>query len=293
MDLINEIKDRLSIFEKFYDVIRIVDPQNKKSISVRGEEVELVEGTCYNYWNKDSFCENCISMKAYLQQDTIVKIEHKQGKIFLVMAAPIHSAKGQYVAEILKDISESGKVLDEVENSNEYVEYVLRDVNEKIIRDGLTKVYNRRYINERLPLDIDNSIANSSPLSIVITDIDRFKKINDEYGHLVGDKILMDFAKILKNSIRKETDWVGRFGGEEFLIVLNNTIEENAYKVAEKLRKHVEKFIFEYDEVKIKVTASFGVCGLQDRSLNIEELIEGADKNLYKAKKMGRNKTIL
>ncbi|MFR7934933.1 MAG: GGDEF domain-containing protein [Clostridium perfringens] len=124
-----------------------------------------------------------------------------------------------------------------------------------------------------------------------MVDIDSFKKVNDTYGHLVGDKILRDFAKALNNNIRENSDWIGRYGGEEFIIVLNNTNMKNGVKVAEKLRKIIEKMSFDYDEISVKITASFGVCEVSEKE-DPFDTIKNADEKLYMAKMAGRNKTV-
>ena len=126
-----------------------------------------------------------------------------------------------------------------------------------------------------------------------MADIDFFKDVNDNYGHLIGDKILMDFAKLIQSSIRKNTDWVGRYGGEEFLIVLNNTDSDNAYKISEKIRILLENTTFESDDIMLNITSSFGIGGLSTNKVNMEELIQTADENLYDAKMNGRNKTVV
>ena len=142
-------------------------------------------------------------------------------------------------------------------------------------------------------MDINNSIVDGYPLSIIMADIDHFKNVNDSYGHLIGDEMLIDFAKIISKSIRKDIGWVGRYGGEEFLIVLKHTDSEEAYKVAEKIRKLIDETTFTYDNVSIHITSSFGVHGYINEKLNLEELISQVDKKLYVAKASGRNKTIV
>ncbi|MBU3191882.1 GGDEF domain-containing protein [Clostridium bowmanii] len=293
MDIIEQVKERLSVFINLYDILRIIDPIKKKTIIIKDDHVEELEGTCYGFWEREEFCENCISMMAYIENDTFVKIENNEEKVFLVIATPLILENNKYIVEILKDISQNGKIIAKTNNNENFMEYFLNEMNEKIIKDELTGIYNRRYINERLPVDINNSIVKQCPLSVIMADIDFFKDVNDNYGHLIGDKVLMDFAKLVQSSIRKNSDWVGRYGGEEFLIVLNNTDLENAYKISEKIRKLLEDTIFEYDNVKVKITSSFGVDGLTNNKVNIQELISNADKNLYKAKTNGRNKTIV
>ncbi|MPN42749.1 putative diguanylate cyclase DgcT [bioreactor metagenome] len=126
-----------------------------------------------------------------------------------------------------------------------------------------------------------------------MADIDFFKVVNDTYGHLIGDKVIRDIAKLIQASIRKDQDWVGRYGGEEFLITLNNTDVKDAFIVCEKIRKIIENTTFEYEEAKVKVTASFGVYGIVSTKLDIEGFINAADKSLYAAKVTGRNKTVI
>lgn len=275
-----------------YDILRIVDPVRKKTIIEKDNYIEELEGTCYGIWKKQGFCENCISMRAYTENDTFVKIQNEEGKIFLVIATPLILDNNKYIVEIIKEISKCGKILTKINTNENFIEYTLNELNEKIIKDELTGIYNRRYINERLPVDINNNIKKQKPLSVIMADIDLFKDINDNYGHLIGDRVLIGFAKLIESSIKKDTDWVGRYGGEEFLIVLNNTDLESAYKISERIRKLLENTNFENDNMKVKITSSFGVCSLTDNKGNMEELIRSADKNLYEAKMNGRNKTV-
>lgn len=292
MDVIEQVKERLSVFMNLYDILRIVDPVRKKTIIEKDNYIEELEGTCYGIWKKQGFCENCISMRAYTENDTFVKIQNQEGKIFLVIATPLILDDNKYIVEILKEISKSGKILTKTSTNENFIEHTFNELNEKIIKDELTGIYNRRYINERLPVDINNNIKKQKPLSVIMADIDFFKDINDNYGHLIGDRVLIGFAKLIESSIKKDTDWVGRYGGEEFLIVLNNTDLESAYKISERIRKLLENTNFENDNTKVKITSSFGVCGLTNNKGNMEELIRSADKNLYEAKMNGRNKTV-
>lgn len=292
MDLVKEIKERLSIFKNLYDVIRIVDPIDKENIVIKDDKFKKLKGTCYAHWKKNSSCPNCISMRSYLNNDTFVKIEYDEKKIILVTATPVEVEGKIYIVEILKDITHNGSVLHKLNENSYQVEELISEINEKAIRDELTGVYNRRYISERLPTDVNYSLRSKKPLSIIMADIDFFKVVNDKYGHTIGDKVLADFTNLILKSIRNTTDWVGRYGGEEFIIVLNNTDSNSAFIVAEKIRKILEKTTFQYGEVSIKITSSFGVYSLKDAKVDIEHLITKVDKNLYEAKISGRNKTV-
>jgi len=150
--------------------------------------------------------------------------------------------------------------------------------------DQLTKVNNRLYIDEILQKQYYRFVRNQESCSVILIDIDYFKSVNDTYGHVVGDLVLVEFAKILSSHIRA-SDVVGRWGGEEFLIILPHTTAQKAKELAEKLRKLIESFNFSKVATK---TASFGVAEFKS-GMSIEQLIDKADKALYKSKENGRN----
>ncbi len=152
--------------------------------------------------------------------------------------------------------------------------------------DPLTGILNRRAILEELSQRMNHHLYDFEHLSILMLDIDFFKKINDNYGHIVGDKVLIKVSEIISQLIRG-FDTVGRFGGEEFLVILPNTNSENAYKAAERIRKKIEET--EFDDIE-HLTVSIGFTSYADES--IESLINKADQNLYEAKRTGRNKVV-
>jgi len=178
------------------------------------------------------------------------------------------------------------------------LEKSLKEANENIrilsINDPLTKSFNRGYITECLPKEIIRAIRYERALSLVLCDIDYFKKVNDTYGHQAGDQVLIEVVHSIKNSIRQELDWIARYGGEEFLIVLPETGPEGARILAERLRNKISKHKFIFQEKAIHVTCSFGISGFDfatsDENISSESLINTADKNLYQCKFEGRNR---
>ena len=153
------------------------------------------------------------------------------------------------------------------------------------ITDGLTGLYNHRYIVDALSSRITEATRYRKPLSIGMFDIDYFKKINDKYGHVFGDEVLIKISSVIEETIRK-VDIAGRYGGEEFLIVIPDTDSSGAYKTAERIRESIEKI--KWDKDGLKVTISGGVCEFKDEDSG--KLITKADKLLYKAKESGRNR---
>ncbi len=147
--------------------------------------------------------------------------------------------------------------------------------------DPLTKILNRRGLME----DINRKITLAESFSLVVIDIDHFKQINDRYGHPTGDKVLQELALLIKSNIRSN-DLFGRWGGEEFIMVLDTTVPATASALAEKLRQAVERHRF---SAVNSVTCSFGVCSPQQAALSFEQLFATADRALYQAKESGRN----
>lgn len=290
MDIIKEVQNRLSLFQNFYDIVRIVDPLNKKVIVIDEKGIKEMTKSCYALWKKDSFCSNCVSMRAFKEKDTFFKFERSDDKTFLITATPVEAGDNLLVVEILKEVHENNTMYKD-NGLMAYLNESLSNINKKIITDELVGIYNRRYINERLPVDMNKSFLNKSPISIIMADLDHFKTVNDTYGHIYGDKILKDVAEVISNNIRNTTDWVGRYGGEEFLIVLNNTPLEGAYKVAEKIRMELENNTFHYGDISINITSSFGILEISGVALSVDDAIFYADKNLYTAKEEGRNRS--
>jgi diguanylate cyclase (GGDEF)-like protein len=164
-----------------------------------------------------------------------------------------------------------------------------KKIQELAIRDNLTQVFTRRYCLEVLNEEMKRSQKFKYDFSILMADIDHFKEYNDRYGHLVGDVILREISRVTKESMR-QIDSIGRYGGEEFLIILAETDKEQAKFAAERIRQAVEtKHIKAYDE-ELKLTISIGIATFPEDAKDNQELIEKADSALYQAKQTGRNK---
>ena len=163
-----------------------------------------------------------------------------------------------------------------------------KDIETLAITDGLTGVYTRRYFIERFEEEIQRSALRKSTLAFLMIDADYFKKINDQHGHLTGDQALKEISNIVQESVR-EIDIVGRFGGEEFCVVLPDTDMEGARVVAERIRKSAEKRLIKAYDNNLHVTVSIGVAMYPSDGKLLEELMDKADWALYRAKSQGRN----
>lgn len=158
--------------------------------------------------------------------------------------------------------------------------------------DGLTQLFNRSHWQSRLSEEFSRAARYQTPLSLIMFDLDHFKKVNDTYGHLGGDAVLCNVARVVRSSLR-ENDIAGRYGGEEFGIILPNTPEAGAMIVADRIRASIEASPVPFEEREIKATSSLGVAEYRPGVADCEELIAQADAALYRAKEGGRNRVIL
>jgi two-component system cell cycle response regulator len=177
---------------------------------------------------------------------------------------------------------------DELREKNRQLEEVLIKVETLAITDPLTQLHNRRYFETAIEKEISRTMRYNSQTSCLMIDIDHFKKVNDDFGHHAGDVVLKEIATILKTSIR-EIDTVARWGGEEFIILLPETREEEGFKTASRILKVIEDFTF--SGIPRKITVSIGLARVPNPLIdNAEKLINAADLALYEAKSKGRNR---
>lgn len=286
----NEIKQHLEFLKKMYQVVRIVEPSTKKVFVNEGDLSAYKDGFCYSFWEIGSYCENCVSYRARIEDDIVYKLEYAPDKVFMVTAMPIKTEEKVVVIEMLKEITDS-IVIDTLDNKDkEAMKDYIMNINNKIVKDELTEIFNRRFINERLPVDVIQSKIYKYPMSIIMTDIDYFRDINNTYGHLEGDKKIKEYANILSDAIKGKNNWVARYGGDEFIICLVNTGKEEAMRIANELRDKVFREMIPMEDNK-PITGSFGVYTMSvEEPKTAQELIEIADFYLYKAKGEGRNR---
>jgi diguanylate cyclase len=174
-----------------------------------------------------------------------------------------------------------------MEIETEQLKEQVRKKQEEATHDPLTGVANRLAYNQKIESEIARNKRYQSPLTLMVWDIDKFKSINDSYGHAAGDKVLKVIAKLLSSNIR-ETDFVARFGGEEFVIVMPETEINAAEGVAEKLRTTIENSEFHFRGKRVVITASCGIAEIKHNETE-EQLFQRADDALYEAKDSGRN----
>jgi two-component system cell cycle response regulator len=169
------------------------------------------------------------------------------------------------------------------------------DYHEAIYRmtivDGLTDIHNKRYLDDFLDRELARCRRYNRPLTVAMTDIDRFKAINDTHGHLTGDFVLKELSRLVKKRVRRE-ELFARYGGEEFCLVLPETDRNGARALCEQIRQMIETHAFTFEGHKIEVTVSVGIAELERGVTDALQLLKRADENLYRAKRAGRNRVV-
>jgi len=256
VESIDGVLDKLSL--RLINMIESSDNSNVEIQAIKKELESYTESTSSNF-----------------------KLAHK--KLFTIAVALEENT------ELLsKDLKGHNKEVEALSKRVKKLEAELQEAKKESKEDFLTKLYNKRALDEFMELKEAEYKRYEHNYVVVMFDIDHFKKVNDTYGHEAGDAVLAAFAKILKNDVRS-VDIIGRFGGEEFLALLSNTNTKGGVIFAEKVRKHVEKSRFMYKGNRIKVTVSSGVSERKNH-LSLQATINSADEYLYEAKKNGRNR---
>ncbi len=172
----------------------------------------------------------------------------------------------------------------------------ISDLEHETLTDPLTGVYNRRFMEQRLAEEISKARRYCFQLSILLFDLDHFKRVNDEHGHQAGDRMLIEICNLVNDQLR-DSDILSRYGGEEFLVITPNTGPAEAALLAERLRARIEANVFLKDHEELTtqglpITISIGIASFDDDNDNDETLIGNADRNLYQAKHEGRNRVV-
>ena len=274
-----------------YDSFKVVDPETKRIVELHEGSPVVTEKYCYERWKRDTPCENCIAFASRQENRAVMKLFSADGCAYVVRAIPLEKTDPPLVVEFLKDVTESlvygtgGSVAD-----SRYILEAVSDLNSMVIRDQLTKLYNRRYLDTRLPADLRAARDGKKPLSVVFIDVDNFKHINDRYGHATGDLVLQAAARALQSCVRGDGDWVARFGGDEFVVCLGDADSAAARRIAERIREAVDAASVPYGGETIRFTVSLGIQTMNGTERSAEEMLQAADRNMYSSKLSGKNR---
>jgi diguanylate cyclase (GGDEF)-like protein/PAS domain S-box-containing protein len=299
-DMLRESETRYrSLFEQSGDAIFVLQAEgddagrilsaNKSACIMHGySEEEICKLSIADLDSPEYAREAPKKIKKILSGETLIfEIMHKRkdGTVFPieVCASVLEAGGKKLILAIDRDISDR-------KNAEKEREELIRQLKHTSQIDGLTGLLNRQHLDIRLREEVRRARRYNNPLSIVMFDIDKFKEYNDSYGHVIGDRILKKVAAIVKKTLR-ETDFAGRFGGDEFILILVQTPLEIGMQVAERIREKIEAAKIHVKRNKfITFTISMGLCQYSSKLKSIEEFVARADKAVYQAKESGYNK---
>lgn len=243
--------------------------------SSRGFRVSEVQHACYLFYNILKPMVKRWETKAEIKRGSLDKIND-------ILIDLVFELSDSYCRRLNESVD---RYCREIENAN-------LKLKETSITDELTGCYNQRYFHNVLEVEISRVKRYGRPLSMVMFDIDHFKRVNDKFGHIFGDEILKGIGNILMKSVRT-CDTAFRYGGEEFSVILTETRKEKALISAERIRKKIADTVFKMKNKTAKVTISGGISEFDRKTQSKESLIAKTDKALYSAKKQGRNRVVV
>ncbi|NTW64959.1 MAG: diguanylate cyclase [Nitrospirae bacterium] len=286
--IFDSIHDPFSIVNREYRIIKFNDAYAR----LRDKRAdELIGKKCYEaLYSRPGICDECIVDRTFQSKDPCAKEKQltlSDGSTLWIeiYTYPIfdHARNVSYVIEYTRNITDR-------KQEEEEKKRMIATLNHLSSTDGLTGLLNRRALNDMLKREIDRATRYSTDLSLVLCDIDRFKYINDTFGHTAGDRTLLSVAASIRSSLRK-ADIVGRYGGDEFMIILPETSLAGAKRLADKIRRTVEGLDLEIPWSKqVRVTLSMGVASCCAPVENIDTFVALADTALYASKEAGRNR---
>lgn len=289
-----ELKEYLEKLKRTFEVVRVVDPVKSKVSYVEGLDNTPINSSCFEVWNRGGICSNCISTRGIKENRTATKIEYNEMGTYLVIATPIILNHEKSAIEMILDIADVDTIVDLNEENNKQIEGIITQLKENLLKDELTGVHNRRFINENIQIDIEHGKSKGiDSVAVIMVDIDDFKEINDLYGHLVGDRTLKRIASILNSRIRADFDWVARYGGDEFIILLKNADEAIANRVVASIQEEVNNSNLICADAEAKITLSFGIHIIETGAMSYERVLEIIDGNLNRAKSLGKNRVVI
>lgn len=276
-----ELKDYLGseiehLLSSIYDgFVRVVDPEiNKVEITspdLMGTQANT-ESSCFEIWNKNKVCANCTSLRAMINNEPVSKMETKDGFIYLVHSLPFYLSDGRRVVlEVIKNLTniplKSG-ICDYPDPDLITLLHSVDRLNKRVYRDTLTNAFNREYLTVKL----SNMITRGN-CTVVVVDIDNFKKINDKYGHPAGDAVLQKCVSVIRSKLR-EYDEIIRYAGDEFIIVLNNISKREAEHILKRFEQAVKDNPVEYENQSISYEVSIGSYTVEEKGLDLNEILQ-------------------
>jgi diguanylate cyclase (GGDEF)-like protein len=279
---ISGLLSKLQIFNEQYEVIRIVDPVRKKVLIMKENLLCETDLICYKSEFGEEACENCVSIRSYYEKNTLFKIECKDNRVHMLTAVPVIIKNKRVVIEFAKHTVNSLAIGDVHYEEGIRIFSLLDQINREVIKDQITDSFNRRYINERFPVELLSASVSQEPLCIIYIKSEELKAVGELYGITARNSILKELAEELTHYIRKGKDWIARYDEHAFFICLPNMPIETSSKIAEKIRKSMSEKIFRLSGETAYIACRFEVCAVYDDNnyKTADQMVEQANKQL-------------
>jgi len=275
LEIEDKIKEKIpSHFETIRNLIKIKFDEIRNLVNDLAKDFESVTKDNTNF--SGHIEKSMVHIEKAIEADEIKEIRKKITNETSQLRKTI-TRKQDKDAEMIKTLSCKVKTMNDE----------LTTAKKETMIDGLTQIYNRKAFSKKLSDIFENNLAKSKPFTLIMSDIDYFKKVNDDYGHIVGDEVLKRVAKTIKGTFRLN-DYVARYGGEEFVIMIDSIDKQFVRDICERFRKDIETINFKVDDEFIPISISAGVAYYNETDTR-ETVVKRADKALYLAKKSGRN----
>ena len=274
--------DKIKTFEKMYDSMRIVDPIKKEVLEIKEGQLREIKSFCYKFWKNTDACENCISSRACISDEIIIKVDLSGNKIYMMVALPIMINGKSLSLELFKDVTMSFLIENRYNSDSGSLFDLIKNMNRVAVRDEFTGLYNKRYIYERLPADLIKASIKNQQISIIFIDLNLYENDNNSYNLFNIEYILKELAENINKTIKIDS-WAARYAEDKLLIVIpnagtyeNTDIEKVQIFVEELLKNIIEKGF----------SPSYGIYNPPEDSeeLDAESIIKKARKNLKKNK---------
>ena len=279
-----------AVLDKLYDIVRIVNPLKKEAaiyLKARMNCEDNPKHRCYDFWGKDHACDNCIAIRALNEQTTCVKIEYRNGSVWMAMAIPTVLEGEKVAIEFLKDITENSIIDVDEKNPDEVLETINKN-NRMVVSDTLTEVYNKRFIGEKLPSDLYFAQEMNRFLTVIFVDIKNLQIINSNHGPAASRFIVKHFARILKKSCRNGGDWVARYNEGEFIILLVDTDSKGAYHRCRYLYNKFMNIKIRFNGKDVELTVGIGFHAVLDEIITPEAFVKKAEQNVFFISEAGK-----
>ena len=285
---LKNIIEESSIIENMFDLIRLVDPIKKRIHSVLNKNnspiIDSQCSNCYSLWGKKTICQNCTSMRALIQNKSIVKIEFNQKSVYMHVSQPLKENNQSLVLELVRDISNDG-IINPYNLSHESSHKKIVKENNTVVIDFITKVFNKEYLYERLPYEIHLANNENKTLTLFIIKIKNNEFFEDSYNLNDKNELISNLAKSLKPFVLRNDDWISLYNDFSFVLVMHFLDENKANRVTAKVMSEIEKSDFSIENIPFTPKLAIGKYILENESITPQEFIDKASTDLESLEK--------